>query len=72
MPILNLNNMTTSQKFMAMEELWEDMSKNINDESLTPQWHKAVLHEREKQIASGEAIFENFDDAKQDLLKKFS
>lgn len=57
---------------MAMEELWEDMSKNINDESLTPQWHKAVLHEREKQIASGEAIFENFDDVKQDLLKKFS
>ncbi|WP_151900450.1 addiction module protein [Sulfurimonas hydrogeniphila] len=72
MSILNLNTMTTSQKFMAMEELWEDMSKNINDESLTPQWHKAVLHEREKQIVSGEVVFENFDDAKQDLLKKFS
>lgn len=72
MPILNLNNMTTSQKFMAMEELWEDMSKNISDESLTPEWHKSVLKEREKQIVSGKAVFENFDNAKQDLLKKFS
>ncbi|UCN01389.1 addiction module protein [Sulfurimonas sp. SWIR-19] len=72
MSILNLKTMTTSQKFMATEELWEDMSKNVNDESLTPQWHKVVLHEREKQIASGEAVFENFNDAKQDLLKKFS
>ena len=72
MSILNLNNMTTSQKFMAMEELWEDMSKNINDESLTPEWHKTVLKEREKQIASGEAVFENFDNAKHNLLKKFS
>ena len=72
MSVLNLNNMTTSQKFMAMEELWEDMSKNINDDSLTPQWHKTVLNEREKQIASGQAKFENFDDAKQELLKKFS
>jgi len=71
MSILNLNNMTTSQKFMAMEELWEDMSKNVNDKSFTPQWHKTVLNEREKQFANGEAIFENFDDAKQDLLKKF-
>ncbi len=72
MSVLNLNNMTTSQKFMALEELWEDLSKNINDESLTPEWHKSVLKDREKQILRGEAIFENFDDAKQDLLRRFS
>ena len=71
MPILNLSNMTTSQKFMAMEELWEDMSKNLNDESLTPEWHKTVLKEREEQIASGKAVFENFDNAKQELLQKY-
>ena len=71
MSILNLNNMTISQKFMAMEELWEDMSKNLNNESLTPEWHKTVLKEREERIVSGGAVFENFDDAKQDLLKKF-
>jgi hypothetical protein len=63
--------MTTSQKFMAMEELWEDMSKNVNDMSLTPEWHKTLLREREQQVASGEVTFEDFDTAKQDLLKKF-
>ena len=57
---------------MAMEELWEDMSKNLDDEILTPKWHKTVLTERENQLENGEATFENFDTAKEELLKKFA
>ena len=72
MSVLNLKNMTLSQKFMAMEELWEDISKNSSDESFTPQWHKAVLALREKQLAENQTLFENFDDAKDELLKQFS
>ena len=72
MSILNLEAMSISEKFMAMEELWEDMSKNINTDELTPQWHLDILDEREKRVQSGEAKFENFDDVKKELLAKFS
>ncbi len=72
MAVLKLEEMTTSQKLMAMEELWEDMSKNLDDEILTPKWHKTVLAERENQLENGETTFENFDTAKEELLKKFA
>ncbi len=72
MAVLKLDEMTTSQKLIAMEELWEDMSKNLNDEILTPKWHKDVLYERENQLQNGETTFENFDTVKEELLKKFA
>lgn len=72
MAVLKLDEMTTSQKLIAMEELWEDMSKNLNDEILTPKWHKSVLQERENQLQNGETTFENFDTVKEELLKKFT
>ena len=72
MAVLKLEEMTTSQKLMAMEELWEDMSKNLDDEILTPKWHKTILQERENQLENGEATFENFDTVKEELLKKFA
>ena len=72
MAVLKLEEMTTSQKLMAMEELWEDMSKNLDDEIFTPKWHKTVLQERENQLENGEATFENFDTVKEELLKKFA
>jgi len=72
MSILNLETMSTSEKFMALEELWEDMSKNVNSDELTPKWHLDILDEREKMLQSGEAKFENFDDVKKELLAKFS
>ena len=72
MSILNLEAMSTSEKFMAMEELWEDISKDIDTDELTPQWHLDILDEREKRVQSGETKFENFDDVKKELLAKFS
>jgi len=72
MSILNLESMTTAQKFMAMEELWEDMSRNVDTDELTPQWHLDILDEREKEVQSGEAKFENFDDVKKELIAQFS
>ena len=72
MAVLKLEEMTTSQKLMAMEELWEDMSKNLDDEILTPKWHKTILEEREYQLQNGKTTFENFDTVKEELLKKFA
>jgi len=64
MSILDLKNMTTAQKFMAMEELWEDMDKNVNT---TPQWHLDTLDEREKKVQNGKAKFSDFKDVKKRL-----
>jgi len=72
MSILNLKNMTTAQKFMAMEELWEDMSKNVSSDELTPQWHLDILDEREQEVKNGTAIFQNFDDVKLELNQMFN
>jgi len=67
MSILNLESMTTAQKFMAMEELWEDMSKNVSSDELTPQWHLDILDEREKEVQNGQAKFSDFKDVKKRL-----
>jgi len=71
MSILNLEEMSTREKFMAMEELWEDMSKNVYTKELTPQWHLDVLDEREKEVEEGKVKFESFDDVKKELVDLF-
>jgi len=71
MSILNLEEMSTREKFMAMEELWEDMSKNVYTKELTPQWHLDVLDEREKEVEEGKVKFESFDDVKKELADLF-
>jgi len=67
MSILNLKNMTTAQKFMAMEELWEDISKNVSSDKFTPQWHLDILNEREKKVQNGEAKFQSIEDVKKEF-----
>lgn len=67
MSILNLKNMTIAQKFMAMEELWEDISKTADSKLLTPTWHLEELNKREEKIQKGEAIFHTLDDIKKEF-----
>ena len=59
--------MTTAQKFMAMEELWEDISKNVSSDKFTPQWHLDILNEREKKVQNGEAKFQSIEDVKKEF-----
>ena len=67
MSILNLENMKTSEKIMAMEELWTDLSKNINAGEFTPQWHIDVLNSREERVENNQSKFYDLDDVKKDL-----
>jgi hypothetical protein len=57
MSIINLENMKTSEKFIAMEEIWDDLSKNVNADEFTPDWHVDILDEREKKVFSKESSF---------------
>jgi len=65
MSILELEKMNTAQKFMALEEIWEDLSQNLEDEHFSPAWHLDILQEREQKIELGEAKFYTLDEVKQ-------
>lgn len=67
MPVtLPLNEMTLAEKLEVMETLWKDLSRNA--EALeSPEWHKAVLDERERKIQSGESQFLDWEQVKNEL-----
>ena len=65
MSILELEKMDTAQKFIALEELWEDLSQNLEDERFTPDWHLDILKVREQKLQSEEAKFYTIQELKQ-------
>jgi hypothetical protein len=70
MPItLPLKKMSRSEKLMAMEALWADLSR---DESkiVSPAWHALALSEAERLVKSGKAKFMDWDKAKVVLRRK--
>ena len=72
MPVrLPLNDMTVAAKLQLMEMLWQDLSRNA-DALESPEWHREVLEERERHIASGEARFTDWEQAKADIRKRVS
>jgi len=68
---LPLNEMSLSEKLQFMEALWDDLSCNA-DTLESPEWHGEVLEEREQRIASGEARFTDWEQAKADIRKRTS
>ena len=72
MPVtLPLHEMTLAEKLQLMEALWEDLSRNA-DALESPDWHREVLEERERRIASGEARFSDWEAAKADVRRQVS
>ncbi len=66
---LPLNEMTVEEKLQAMEALWEDLSRNA-DLLETPAWHEEILLERERQLATGEASFIEWEQAKAQIRSR--
>lgn len=61
--IEQIRQLSLQEKLLMMETLWEDISRE-EDQLEMPQWHKELLDERERLIASGEARFIDWGDAK--------
>ena len=59
---LPLNDMTVAEKLQLMETLWNE----------SPAWHRDVLEERERRIASGDARFSDWEQAKAEIRKRVS
>jgi len=66
---LNYDKMPLQDKFIMLEELWENMSHDATANGFTPEWHLDILSSREKQIANSESHFNNLEDVKARLGK---
>jgi hypothetical protein len=68
---LPLSKLTLAQKLDLMETIWDDLAKH--EQSLeSPYWHEEVLKDREKALASGNAIVSDWPEAKDRIRRKVS
>jgi hypothetical protein len=67
-PVIPLDQMTTKEKLLAMEEIWESLCQS--PESVpSPDWHADVLADREAKIRAGEAKFRDWDEVRKELRR---
>ena len=70
-PTWAIHEMTVAEKLELMEALWMELSP-ISDSLDSPDWHREVLDERARRIASGEAVFMDWELAKADIRRQVS
>ena len=68
MSISDVSQMSSVERLQAMESLWDAICQDGNAPQ-SPEWHGAVLEERQKKIISGEAKWLSLDDLKQRLRR---
>ena len=66
---IDYSQMPMSEKFVMLEELWENMSHDATQNGFTPQWHIDELGQREKNIKNNKSTFSDLEDAKNRLQK---
>jgi hypothetical protein len=63
---LPLDKMTTEEKLLALEAIWEDLCR-IPSNIPSPAWHGSVLEERQQRVEEGSSAFVEWARAKQDI-----
>ena len=64
--MLNIENMTRTEKLSMMEAIWDDLSRDPVTLS-SPEWHGQALKEAERALAENQAGFVSWDAAKKAL-----
>lgn len=67
--ILPLKEMSRVEKLQAMEAIWADLCED-EDRLESPAWHEDALREAESAVASGQATFTDWEEAKERLRGK--
>lgn len=67
---LPLSQMTSAEKIMIMNEIWDNLLRNSEDIP-SPEWHKDVLSARSELVKNGMAHFQDFDSVKSELRSEF-
>ena len=65
---LNPEKMTTAEKLLMMETLWDDLCAHSQLDS--PDWHKTVLDSRHQQRLTGEQQPMDWSQAKETIRKQ--
>jgi hypothetical protein len=68
--ILNLDQLTTEEKIEAMELLWDAICQGPSEVEV-PEWHGAVLSERD-HVSVDENLFLDWEQAKRDIRNSLS
>ena len=66
---LPIETLSTSDKLLLMERLWEDLSRRPADVP-SPEWHGDVLAERQAAVCEGRTSFVDWDAAKERLRER--
>jgi hypothetical protein len=61
-----IEQMTQEEKLQTMESLWDSLWPTQGAVP-SPEWHGTVLQERAERVASGKAVFSDWDAAKKRL-----
>lgn len=68
MTMVEIQQMSTSERLRAMETLWDSLCHD-SEELESPVWHGEILADRKRRIESGEASFLSIEEAKEKLLR---
>jgi hypothetical protein len=66
---LNISQLSVSEKLALMERLWESLSVS-EDLSEPPEWHVAVLQEREEEWKERREVSQDWAAAKEEIRKQ--
>ena len=66
---LNINNLTTKEKLIAIEKIWDSLEKDSNIDDFTPNWHIDILDKLEEKERSNSLEFIDFFEAKEKIRK---
>ncbi len=67
---LPIKEMSQTEKLMALEAIWEDLSRN-EEAYQSPAWHREELAATEQRVKSGQEQFVDWESAKRDLRGRF-
>lgn len=65
---LPLKTMTVGEKVQILETIWDDLCHQSGDVR-SPEWHAAILRERQKQIEDGTMTVSSWTEAKDRLQR---
>lgn len=67
---LPLKEMIHAEKLMALEALWDDLSRN-EEAFESPAWHQEELAATEERVKAGQEKFVEWEQAKEELRERF-
>jgi putative addiction module component (TIGR02574 family) len=63
-----LSTMSVGEKVQLLEEVWDNLCQQSGDVR-SPEWHAAILNERQRQIENGTMAVSSWSEAKERLQK---